>query len=66
MEHTVAEIEAARRLRHPDTLVVPPEHAARLLAAMTATPEDEARIERARAKRARRAAVRGANHDLPR
>ncbi len=42
----------------PDTLVVPPEHAARLLAAMTVTPEDEVRIERARAKRERRAAAR--------
>lgn len=46
----------------PNTLVVPPEHAARLLAAMVVTPEDEVRIERARAKRERRAAaLRGAS-----
>lgn len=42
----------------PDTLVVHPAHAKRLLAAMVVTPEDEARIERAKAKRARKAAAR--------
>lgn len=42
----------------PDTIVVHPQHAARLTAAMVVTPEDEARVDRAKAKRARRAAAR--------
>lgn len=59
------EEQHAKAMR-PDTLVVHPQHAERLLAAMTVTPEDEARIERARAKRARRAAARLGAHDLAR
>lgn len=50
----------------PDTLVVPPEHAARLLAAMVVTPEDDARIARAEMKRARKAAARRGACGLPR
>lgn len=42
----------------PDTLVVHPHHAERLLAAMVVTPETEARTARAKVKRARKAASR--------
>lgn len=59
IENMISQIEALREgLKNPDTIVVHPQHAARLTAAMVVTPEDEARIERAKAKRARRAAAR--------
>jgi hypothetical protein len=87
MEHVVSEIEAARGMPQPDTIVVHPKKASKLrsaamlfavaaafganlnLGAVGApqretsrepTTEDLARIERAKAKRARKAAARGA------
>jgi len=50
----------------PDSDEVSAEHAARLLAAMVVTPEDDARIGRAEAKRARKAAARRGACGLPR
>lgn len=44
----------------PDTIVVHPQYAARIIAAMVVTPDDEARIARAKAKRERKAAARKA------
>lgn len=59
IENMIAQIEALREgLKNPDTIVVHPQHAARLTAALVVTPEDEARSQRAQAKRERKAAAR--------